>query len=42
MWVGIALTAAFRGLFMVIWYTLYERRIPLENEARAFAAIGEN
>lgn len=34
LWLGITFTAMFRGTTMFIWYTLYERRIPVENEAR--------
>ncbi|HHU75819.1 MAG TPA: MATE family efflux transporter, partial [Firmicutes bacterium] len=32
LWAGIALSAALRGIFMGVWYTLYEQRIPLEDE----------
>lgn len=32
LWMGIAASAAFRGTFMLTWYTLYERRIPREDE----------
>ena len=28
LWMGITVSAALRGIFMFIWYTLYERRIP--------------
>ncbi len=28
LWLGITVSAALRGLFMLVWYTLYERRIP--------------
>jgi putative MATE family efflux protein len=38
MWLGITFTAIFRGASMFIWYTLYERRIPAENEARVVSA----
>ena len=33
LWLGITVSAALRGLSMFIWYTLYERRIPLVNES---------
>lgn len=39
LWMGITVSAALRGLFMFIWFTLYERRIPRADEpARAFSA----
>lgn len=28
LWMGITVSAALRGMFMFVWYTLYERRIP--------------
>ncbi len=34
LWAGIAVSAALRGTFMLTWYTLYEKGIPLENEQR--------
>lgn len=43
LWMGIAVSAAFRGTFMLTWYTRYEKRIPQEDEVdvpsaeRAFA-----
>ena len=38
LWLGIAFTAILRGTTMFIWYTLYERQIPLENESRVLPA----
>ncbi len=34
LWLGIAVSSAFRGVFMMTWYSLYKGRIPQENEAR--------
>jgi putative MATE family efflux protein len=31
LWMGITVSAALRGLFMLVWYALYERRIPRED-----------
>jgi Na+-driven multidrug efflux pump len=31
LWMGITVSAALRGIFMLVWYTLYERRIPRED-----------
>ena len=31
LWMGITVSAALRGLFMLAWYMLYERRIPKED-----------
>ncbi len=42
LWVGIAVSAAFRGVFMVVWYTVHERRIPLENESRSLPSNSES
>ncbi len=38
LWLGIAVSAALRGTLMFVWYTLYERRIPEENEVRLLEA----
>ena len=38
LWLGISLTAILRGAAMFVWYAVYERRIPLEDEARAVSA----
>lgn len=36
LWMGITVSGALRGVFMIIWYTLYERRIPrLDEPAQA-------
>ena len=32
LWLGITVSGALRGIFMLIWYTLYERHIPLMDE----------
>jgi len=34
-WLGITLSASLRGLMMFIWFTLYQRKLPREDEARA-------
>ncbi len=31
LWMGVTVSAALRGAFMLVWYTLYERRIPRED-----------
>ncbi len=31
LWMGITVSAALRGLFMLVWYALYEKRIPRED-----------
>ncbi|NLW17450.1 MAG: MATE family efflux transporter, partial [Firmicutes bacterium] len=31
LWMGITVSAAVRGTLMLIWYTIYERRIPAED-----------
>lgn len=31
-WLGIALSASLRGLIMLIWYTLYQRGLPIHDE----------
>ena len=31
-WLGIALSASLRGLIMLIWYTLYQRGLPMKDE----------
>ncbi len=39
LWMGITVSASLRGLFMFIWFTLYERQIPRADEpARAISA----
>ena len=35
LWLGITVSAALRGTFMLVWYTLYERSIPPVDEVRA-------
>ncbi len=32
LWIGITVSAALRGVLIFVWYTLYERQIPLANE----------
>ncbi|NMB42229.1 MAG: MATE family efflux transporter, partial [Firmicutes bacterium] len=32
LWLGISVSSALRGIFMFIWYTFYERRIPKMDE----------
>lgn len=32
LWMGITVSAALRGTFMFVWYTLYERRMPRVDE----------
>ena len=34
-WLGITLSASLRGLMMFIWFTIYQRKLPREDEARA-------
>lgn len=41
LWTGVAVSAALRGLFMFVWYTLYERRIPHADEKAAPASCEE-
>jgi putative MATE family efflux protein len=41
LWMGIAVLAALRGLFMFVWYTLYERQIPYTDEPAAPATCQE-
>ncbi len=31
LWMGITVSAALRGLFMLVWYALYEKRMPRED-----------
>ena len=31
LWLGITVSAALRGTLMLVWYTIYERRIPLKD-----------
>ncbi len=38
LWLGITVSAALRGLLMFIWYTAYERRLPLTDAHEAVAA----
>ena len=38
-WLGITLSASLRGLMMFIWYTLYQRKLPREDEARFSGAV---
>ncbi len=39
-WIGITVSAALRGTSMFVWYTLYERRIPVADESAAALRIG--
>ncbi|NLJ57026.1 MAG: MATE family efflux transporter [Firmicutes bacterium] len=41
LWLGIAVSAALRGLFMFVWYTLYERQIPHTDEPATPATCEE-
>lgn len=35
LWLGITLSAALRGVLMLLWYTVYERKIPPVDEVRS-------
>ncbi len=40
LWFGIAASAMLRGTLMLIWYTIYERRIPHEDEHETVSYAG--
>ena len=37
LWLGIVVSAALRGVFMFIWFTLYERKLPRADEVASVA-----